>query len=114
MATKADLRLRVLRKLAIVSESQTPQAYEADITDTVIDDEHAYLLSRGDIAWDLNDIPAGALRGLTDYMAGRVAPHLMDAERASAYTSLVAIGERAIKDFNASRASDRPTRIGMF
>lgn len=114
MATKADLRLRVLRKLALVSEGQEPSAYQAEVVDTVIDDEHAYLQAQGIAAWDLTAIPDGALRGLTDYIAGRVAPQMLDAERAGAYTSFVNIGERALRDFTAALASDRPTRIVMF
>lgn len=114
MATKADLRLRVLRKLAMVSEGQQPSAYYAEVVDSVIDDETAYLVSEGIAYWPVSDIPDGAMRGMTDYIAGRVAPQLLEGERAAGYTSLVDIGERALRRFTAAPRSSRQTEHRFF
>ena len=60
------------------------------------------------------EIPDGAMLGLVDYVSGIVARRLLDVERAAPYSQLVEIGEKRLRRFTATRASERSTRHRFF
>lgn len=114
MATKADLRARALRTIGWVSEGEEPSAHAAQVTDAVIDEAHAFLEAEGIAYWSLNDIPNGAMFGLVDYIAGRVARRLHGPQDAAMYSDLVTVGERNLRSFSANTAQSLPIRAEYF
>ena len=73
MATVADLRLRVLRRLGVLDHVRAPAAEEVEACDACISDVRAELLERGLCWWDAEDIPASVLPALTVYVAALAA-----------------------------------------
>lgn len=114
MATKADLRLRALRKIGLISEGQSPTAYQSEVVDEVIDEEQAWLEGKGIAYWDIGDIPQGVMRGYVDLIAGRSAPRLLDTERAAPYTGLVNIGQRGIIEYTSYHGPNAPVKAEYF
>lgn len=114
MATKVDLRERALRTISWISEGQTPGAYETALTDKVIDECQAFLESEGVAYWAANDIPEGAMFGLVDFVAGRLARRLMSVDEAAAYSSLVQIGLANLRRHSASVPGSSPVRSESF
>ena len=99
--TKAEMRNKILRQLAILPESQVPRASEATIVEDAIDQAQAYLEADGLAYWETTAIPDGVAFGFAAFVAGRVAAELMEAERAAGYARLTEIGLREIRRFCA-------------
>lgn len=114
MATKSDLRLRALRTIGWISEGEDPSAYAADTADAVIDEAHAFLEGEGVAYWSLDDIPDGAMFGLVDYVAGRLARRLHGASDAAQYSGLVEIGMKNLVRFIAYKGPNAPVQAEYF
>lgn len=114
MATKVDLRERALRTIQWLARGQTPNAYEASVTDEVIDECYAFLEGEGIAYWAENDIPEGAMFGLVDYVAGRLARRLMSTEQAAPYSSLAQIGLANLRKHTSVPAGGNPVRTESF
>tara|TARA_R110000851_G_scaffold37163_2_gene96199 strand:- start:656 stop:994 length:339 start_codon:yes stop_codon:yes gene_type:complete len=63
MATKADIRDRVLRKLNVLGEGQTADAGDAAIVENSIDEMHEWMIVKDYAYWGdaIGDIPLEAL-----------------------------------------------------
>ena len=74
MATKAEVREKVLRKLRVLAEGESPSAQVQTDTDAAIDEMHAFLAAKNAITWDADeDIPTAAVRPFVSVVASELA-----------------------------------------
>jgi len=69
MATKADLRNRVLQHLHVVAGGETPSSEDAATVDEIIVNVQASLDETFLVSWDLTDIPSNVFQPLSWIMA---------------------------------------------
>jgi len=100
-ATKADLRNAVLRYLSVLPEGQSASAHQADVVELAIDREHEWLEAEGLAYWETSAIPDGVVPGLREYIAGSVAPELMEPQRAMPYVANREAGLSRVRRFCA-------------
>ena len=111
-ATKADLRNAVLRYLSVLPEGQSASAHQTDLTELAIDREHEWLEAEGVAYWETSAIPDGVVNALREYIAGVVAPELMEPQRAGPYVAGMPAAMVRIRRFCAK--ADRPVRAVYF
>ncbi|WP_025899051.1 hypothetical protein [Sneathiella glossodoripedis] len=61
MATKSEIRQKVLRKLGVLGRGQTASNSDATLVEEFITQTHANLFNRGKIYWSVNDTPDEAV-----------------------------------------------------
>lgn len=85
MATKAELRDRVLRHLKVLEAGESATAEDASAVETAIDDVYAELGELGMAYWAANAIPAGCIRPLMRVVAADVAADFVTAPEVATY-----------------------------
>jgi hypothetical protein len=85
MATKADLRERVLRHLKVLEANESPVAADAAATDEAIDDVYAELGELGQAYWSADTIPQACLRPLMRVVAADLAADFVTAGEVAEY-----------------------------
>ena len=113
-ATKADLRNAVLRYLSVLPEGQAASSHQADVVDTAIDREHSWLEAEGVAYWATSAIPDGVVNPLREYIAGVVAPELMEPQRAGPYVMGKSEGLQRLRRFTAAVAMTGPAAAHYF
>lgn len=94
--TKAQLRNKVLRRLAILPEGQVASSWQAEVVDDCIDQSQKVLEDEGIAYWETSAIPDRAAIGFRDFVAGRVCGELMGEEQSAPYLHLEAKGHREL------------------
>lgn len=74
MATLADLRVRVLQRLAVISAVETPSAEDAVKAEEKVTDAHTMLAALGHTRWTIADWPPYAVPALVECAAALAAP----------------------------------------
>lgn len=87
MATKVELRDRVLRHLKVIEANESPVADDAAVTEEAIDDVYAELGELGHAYWSEDTIPASCLRPLMRIVAADLAADFVTAGEVSEYES---------------------------
>jgi hypothetical protein len=87
MATKADLRNRVLGHLKVLEAGESATAEDAAAVESAIDDVYAELGELGMSYWAANAIPAACLRPLMRVVAADVAAEFVTAVEVAEYES---------------------------
>lgn len=114
MATKAELKLRAARRIALVSEGAVLTAYQDEVLDDAVDAVQAFLEEQGIAYWETSDIPEAVMFGLIDCVGSQAAKDLYDADRAGQYSGLWEIGERRLRQHTKTGPGDRPVRGEYF
>jgi len=74
MATKAELATKVLQKLGIVAQGQSPDSADSVIVEDAYDSAYYYLRACHLVTWGgADEIPDGAVLPVRDFVASRVA-----------------------------------------
>lgn len=79
MLTKADIRERVLERLAVADANQTTSAADAQLVEQAYDDEYYRLASRGMVSWpntgaNVEEIPEKVSGAMVAIVTPVVAP----------------------------------------
>lgn len=74
MATLADLGVRVLRRLAVISAVETPSSEDANLAQEKVTDAHTMLAAMGRTRWPLVAVPREAIPALVECAASLAAP----------------------------------------
>lgn len=61
MATKEEVRDKVLRKLTVLAKGQTAKAEDASLVESHISSIHSNLLAKGKIYWPVDNTPEEAV-----------------------------------------------------
>lgn len=74
MATKAELRNKVLQKLGVIGAGDTPETSDQTLVEEAYDSAYAYLRSLHIVSWGSGgDIPTWAVNPIKNYVASQVA-----------------------------------------
>ena len=74
MATKSALRNKVLKKLRVIAEGETPSSEIITDVEATYDELHADLSTKKAITWDIDeDIPDEAVRSMVSIIAAEIA-----------------------------------------
>lgn len=74
MATKAELRNKVLQKLGIIGAGETPSSDDQTLVEEAYDSAYVYLRSLHLVSWgSSDDIPTYAVNPVRNYVASQVA-----------------------------------------
>jgi len=83
--TKADMRNKVLRYLALVPEGDSPTSFQSEVVESAIEQLQAQLEELAIAYWETSAIPNAVATPLRNYIAAEAAPELMEPERAAPY-----------------------------
>lgn len=61
MATRTDIRNRVLKKLRVLAAGESADADDAAVVDAAVAEKHEQLINRGLVAWDVDSVPPYAV-----------------------------------------------------
>jgi hypothetical protein len=114
MATQADLVIRVLKELYVLSGSETPSAEDDATVDDAIAEAHAELMERQLAYWELSDIPEAVMRGLTLVVAGNCGRKFMPEMTVGECEQMREIGMKRIREVIAMQPDRDPVPHNYF
>lgn len=114
MATKADLRNKVLRYLSVLPEGQNASSHQTTVTELAIDQAQAELETKGIAWWSTSTIPNDAMTAYARFVAARVALELLDPERAAPYVMGEGGALAELRSITAKAPQSAPNRACYF
>lgn len=114
MATKADLRNKVLRYLSVLPEGQDASPHQETVVGDAIDQAQAELETKGVAYWSLTTIPNDAMTAYARFVAARVALELLDPERAGPYVAGEGGALAELRSITAKAPQSAPARHCYF
>lgn len=99
--TKAELRDHILRQIGVIGVGEDPTADDATLMSTIIDNCHAELQELEVALWDIEDVPAYAVEGMTRYVKASC-----DAWGQEYNEALRELGLRRLREVTQDRRSD--------
>jgi hypothetical protein len=98
MATKADIRNRVLQKLGVLAAEETAQSADAELVEGVVDAVHAELEGEGLVSWTVETVPNNIKESFATLVAYRLVSEGSDfGVPADTKQSLMMAGEPAMR-----------------
>lgn len=99
--TKAELRDHILRQIGVIGAADVAAAEDATLMETIIDNCHAELQQLEIALWDIADVPAYAVEGMTRFVKASC-----DAWGQEYNEALRELGLKRLREVTQDRRSD--------